>query len=208
MGLEVAQALDPETLAVGLAHRQRITVDEAQRHGHAQPLFGQLGAHGRQIGGFGVLEDLGVDGAQVLRVDVDRARLERLVHHGGVAQALAVFRGAMQPGGLRDDLAEDVRLGEALGAHLERRTLCGRAGSEHDGEGSDQQADECEFHAASCQGFCLQQLHGVSHSNNTSCAPCHSTVRPSSGRCSRPSTTRRKWLPASGPILLAKLQAP
>ena len=48
----------------------------------------------------------------------------------------------------------------------------------------------------------------ASHSNSTSCAPSHSTLRPSAASCACPSTMRRKWLPASGPILLAKLHAP
>ena len=35
------------------------------------------------------------------------------------------------------------------------------------------------------------------------CAPSHRERRPSSGRCSAPSTSVAKWLPASGPALLA-----
>jgi len=45
-------------------------------------------------------------------------------------------------------------------------------------------------------------------SNSTSCAPSHKTLAPRARRCSLPSTMVRKWLPASCPILLAKLQAP
>ncbi len=41
-----------------------------------------------------------------------------------------------------------------------------------------------------------------------SCAPSQSTSRPSSARCSRPSTIVAKWLPASCPALLAKTVAP
>ena len=37
------------------------------------------------------------------------------------------------------------------------------------------------------------------------CAPSQRTRRPSSRRCSMPSTIVAKWLPASGPALLAKL---
>ena len=40
------------------------------------------------------------------------------------------------------------------------------------------------------------------------CAPCQSTSRPTSGRCSRPDVIVRKWLPASDPALLAKCVRP
>ena len=41
-----------------------------------------------------------------------------------------------------------------------------------------------------------------------SCAPCQSTSSPIAGRCSTPSTTVAKWLPASCPALLAKHVSP
>ena len=45
-------------------------------------------------------------------------------------------------------------------------------------------------------------------SKTMSCAPSHSTVRPSSRSCSRPSVTVRKWLPASWPMMLANIVPP
>ena len=58
------------------------------------------------------LQDFPRDGAGVLGVDVDAAALQRLLEDRGVAEARLV-RAA---GGLGEDLAEDVGLGEALGA--------------------------------------------------------------------------------------------
>ena len=57
----------------------------------------------------------------------------------------------------------------------------------------------------------MKPIAVVGHSTSskrTGCAPCQSTCLPSAGRCSRPSVMVRKWLPASWPILLEKLQAP
>ena len=73
-----------------------------------------------------VAQDLGVDGAQVLGVDVDGAGLQRGQHDGRVAQALAMFGRAGRGRGLAQDLAEDVRLGEALGADDQRAARCWR----------------------------------------------------------------------------------
>lgn len=47
-----------------------------------------------------------------------------------------------------------------------------------------------------------------SASKRTSCAPCQITMVPRWRKLSLPSTIVRKWLPASCPTLLAKLQAP
>ena len=77
-------------------------------------------------------EQLEGDGAGVLRVDVDRARLERRVQDGRVAQALLVHR-LGRPRlrrGLRHDLAQDVGLGEALRAYAEVPCDHANAGSE------------------------------------------------------------------------------
>ena len=72
-------------------HRQRVGVLEAQRHRDAEAHRREGAPHRRQVGRLGVLEDLGIDGAGVLGVDVDRAGLQRLEHDRGVAQALAVL---------------------------------------------------------------------------------------------------------------------
>ena len=68
------------------------------------------------------------DGPGVLGIDVDRRGGERVQHDRGVAQSLAVRRGGFAGGKRRllDDLAEDVRLGEALGADVQlgRRHGC------------------------------------------------------------------------------------
>src|SRR5439155_1548119 len=68
------------------------------------------------------LEQLANDGPGVLRIEVDRAACQRLLEDAGVAEAgLVAGRSARRDEGLRDDLAEDVRLGEPLRSDGERR---------------------------------------------------------------------------------------
>ena len=123
MRLEVGQPHDiPGTRIVG-AHRQCVGIVETQRNRDRQP-------HGRQLGvEFGErrnaveFQDFLGDRARVFGVDVDAAGRERVQYDGRIAQSLAVRRACLAGGlsGLPQDLAQDVRLGEALGADAERR---------------------------------------------------------------------------------------
>ena len=70
------------------------------------------------------------------------------------------------------------------------------------------EVDAVELHRAAAEVARLdvvpvRDAHQAS-SKWMSCAPSQSTSRPISSRCSRPSTTVAKWLPASWPALLAK----
>src|SRR5205085_2038559 len=72
------------------------------------------------------LQDLLGDGARIFGVHVDAAGRQRVEHDGGVAEALAVRRAGLAGRDCRlaNDLAEDVRLGEALGADGQGRGTC------------------------------------------------------------------------------------
>ena len=144
---EVADGLDAQLRRLRGGHRQRIGVLKAERHADPQAQRLEIAPHRGQVGRLRVLQDLGVDGAAVLGVDVDRAGLQRLEHDRGVAQALPVLGLGVRRSGLRDHLAEDVRLGEALGADRQRVAVGGvRCRTEQRGERqpqADRQAPAC-----------------------------------------------------------------
>ena len=109
---------DAEPRRGRLGHRERIAVVEAQRHRGLQPAWREPRVQlGERRVAF-LLQQLADDAVPVyFGIDVDRAGGERLLEDAGVAEPLAVLgrdAGLLQR--LRDDLAEDVRLGEALRA--------------------------------------------------------------------------------------------
>jgi hypothetical protein len=150
---QVADARDGLAARGFIAHRQRIAVLEAQRHRHAQPQRAELAAHRGEVGGLCVAQDLGVDRAQVLGIQVDGAGFERLVDDRGVAQARPVLGlRTARAGRLRHDLAQDVGLGEALGAHHESLAAQGgAAGSRRQREPEGQQ-DQTHREGRPCEG--------------------------------------------------------
>ena len=135
MRLEIGQPRDvPSSRVVG-AHRQRVGIVEAQRHRDGEPHRRELGVELGQRRHAVELQDFLGDRAGVFGIDVDAAGRERVQHDGRVAQALAVRRARLAGGlrGLLEDLAEDVRLGEALGADIEgRRRERNRSAGERD----------------------------------------------------------------------------
>ncbi len=120
---QVAERADAERLRALLAHRQRIAVIKAERHRHAEAERRERPVQVREAGIAFQLEDLLGDGARVFRVEVDRAGLERRIENAGVAQAGPVYAAA---GRAQDDFAEDVGLGEALGADGQRFRMDGK----------------------------------------------------------------------------------
>ena len=82
----------------------------------------------------------------VFGIDVDRAGLERLREDRGVSEARLVDRArAREAGSLGDDLAQDVGLGEALGAHAQDGLVRRRRAR---GEARKQENDEDRTHGA------------------------------------------------------------
>ncbi len=135
MRLEVGQARDIRVTRIVGAHRQRIGIVEAQRNTDRQPHWRQFGVEFGQRGNAVELEDFLGDRAGVFGVDVDAAGRERVQHDCRIAQALAVRRTRLagRLRGLRQDLAQDVRLRETLGAHIQRRRReRNRSAREHD----------------------------------------------------------------------------
>ena len=138
---QIGDARDAELLCLRLEHRQRISVVEAERHRHFQAVRREPAVQlGKRRIAF-ALQQFANDRAGVLGINVDRSRRERLLEDPGVAQALLVLggdAGVLQ--GLTNDLAEDVRLGEALRADGERRRR-NRGGACRKRDGPRQNAD-------------------------------------------------------------------
>jgi len=130
---QVREAGDPEPFGVRPAHAERVAVAEAQRHGRREAQRGEPAVDPPQVEPVLRLHDLARDGAGVLGIDVDRPGAQRLEQHRGVAQPRAM-RAARH---LRDDLPEDIGLGEALRADHEglrrRRAAAGRQGERQRG---------------------------------------------------------------------------
>jgi hypothetical protein len=136
VGGQVADPGETEGARPVLAHCQGIGVVEAQRHRYPEPQGGQAPIEGREVGGL-CLEELAAHGARVVRIEIDAAGPDGRKEDGGVAQAPGVghLRLARRAGGLGEDLAQDVRLGEAFGADDES---LGR----HDGGGEDREQEQ------------------------------------------------------------------
>jgi hypothetical protein len=112
---KVGDARNAQALRLRFAHRQRIGVVEAERHRRHQAARRQPAVELLERRVALALEQLTHDRAGVLGIEVDRPAGECLLEDAGVAQALAMHRRpAGSDQGLGDDLAEHVRLGEAL----------------------------------------------------------------------------------------------
>src|SRR5438477_7804418 len=117
---EVRERADPERLRAVLAHRERVSVVEAEPHRDTEAL--------RREGVIEIpdaritvdLEDLPRDRPRVFGVEVDRAGLARGEHDAGVAEARSVLDGDFAFDRPAQHLAEDVGLGKALGADAQR----------------------------------------------------------------------------------------
>ncbi len=134
---EVGEFRDAQGLRAILAHGERIAVVEAERDARLEPLRGERPVQLGKRRTSGQADDLGSDGAGVFGIDVDRAGLERGSDDAGVAEPRLVLTAR----GSRQDLAEDVGLGEALGADLE--AVCGvRRARQRE------QNDDCGFQEA------------------------------------------------------------
>ena len=120
---EGAQGANPQSLGVGGAHGQRVAIVKPQGHGHAQAQRCQGLVHLLQRQRAGALENLLADGAHIFGVQVYLPRAQGLVHDGRVTKPLAHLGrcAGMGRGLLRQQLGQDVRLGEALGAYAQRR---------------------------------------------------------------------------------------
>ena len=123
---EVGHFAHAETLGVLAPHAERIAIAETQRDPRGQSeRLEALVQRGETETLFG-LEDLARDRAGVLRIEIDRARLERLEQDRGVAEPGLVGRADA----LREDLAEDEGLGEALGAYGQVLRASRKAGAQ------------------------------------------------------------------------------
>ena len=127
---------DAELRGLRRRHRQRIGVLETERHADAEADGGQFARIVARSVGCGCFRISASIVPQVFGVDIDRARLQRLEHDRGVAEPRLVLRLRVARRRLRDDLAEDVRLGEAFGSDHQR--AIGRAGSAADQQRDDQ----------------------------------------------------------------------
>ena len=125
---QIGEGADVLAFGVGLAHGERVGVFKAERHARSQAHGAKCAVYvGQQCGLIRIgrlclrqVEDFGGDGAEVVGVGVNAAVLERGKDDGGVTQARYVFGWAALGGGLREDFAQHVRLGEALGADAQR----------------------------------------------------------------------------------------
>ena len=142
MSLEVREPGDALGARVVAAERDGVGVVEPQRHADGKPHRSELGVELGQRRNRLELEDLLGDRAGVLGVYVDAAGGERIQHDRRVAEPLAVRRRCLARGlcALLDDLAQDVRLGEALRADGERRRR-NRGGACRKRDGPHQNAD-------------------------------------------------------------------
>jgi hypothetical protein len=114
------------------AHAEGIAVREAERESGDESLRPELRVDRREVEVLVALQHLARDRAGVLGIRIDGAARKRLVEDRGVAEAGAMDRlRARALHALREDLAEDVRLGEALGADA-KRLLGGRGRREEE----------------------------------------------------------------------------
>jgi hypothetical protein len=140
------------------------------------------------------------------RGDVDDAVAgPHLVRRGAAAVVLPEQAGPAEH-------VEDLLLGELAvdgrrspsRLHLQKRDA--------DPVGADRvtEIDARQSHRAPLQDTDLDLVPVGDHDSSSliACAPCQSTSSPIAGRCSSPSTTLAKTLPASWPALLAKQVAP
>src|SRR5882724_5223164 len=115
MAGKVRELRDAQGLRAVRAHGERIAVVEAKRDARLQALRRERGVDLGKARLPGQAYYFGRHGTGVLGVDVDRAGLERREHDAGIAESRLVLAAA----GARQDLAEDVRLGETPRADLD-----------------------------------------------------------------------------------------
>ena len=98
VGGEVGDAADAERGGAGLGHRDGVAVVEAERRGHAQPPAGERGGELRRRAAGGLAaQDLLVEGAGVLGIDVDGAGEQRAEHDLGAAELAAMSSVGARP---------------------------------------------------------------------------------------------------------------
>ena len=141
-------AADAIALRRCLRHRERISVAETERHRCRKPDGRERAIDIGQRGAGFAAEQLERDRSRVFRIDVDRATFQRGEYDCGIAEPwlegdprLTGFAGC-----LRDDFAEDVGLGKALGADREFR---GKAIAAH--------YETCEYCSRAVTGQRIQQ---------------------------------------------------
>ena len=130
MRLQIRQTGDALAFCIVAAHRQRVRVVEPERDADREPHRTQLLIQLRKRGHRVELQYFLGDRARVLGIHVDVARRERVQDDRRIAQTLLMRRArfARRLRGLPDDLSENVRLGEALRADVQRR--CRRCNGE------------------------------------------------------------------------------
>ena len=126
MSNEVGDAQNGERLSTLLAHRECIAVVKTERHAGREAVASERPVQLLERRLARLVHDLGRDRAAVLGVNIDRARFQRREQDAGVAEARPVLAAARA----RDDLAEDVGLGEALGADAQPLVGAGAAGEQ------------------------------------------------------------------------------
>ncbi len=119
---EVAERAHAERLRAVFAHRERVAVVEAERHRGAEAERRERAVEFGKARVPFELENFLRDRAGVFRIEVDRPGLERCVQDAGIAQARPVHGTVSR--GTDQDLAQDVGLGEALGADAQRLSIC------------------------------------------------------------------------------------
>jgi hypothetical protein len=128
LGHQVGDRADAERLGADLRHGQGVRVAEAEWNRRLEPPWREPGVERLQRRAAVTLQELAHDRAGVFRIEVDGAAGQRPLEDARVAEALPVLRRSsgrhQRP---RDDLAQDVRLGEALRAD-DHRFLLGGSG--------------------------------------------------------------------------------
>ena len=138
---QVGQARDAAPRRFVFTQCQRVGVVETERHRHLELARCQQRIELIQRRVVLPLQHLARNRAGVFGVDIDCTRAQRLFENAGVAQTLLVGGGdAVCLQRLAHDLAEDVGLGEALGANRNGRgRKCGRGSSCDSGADSHKQ---------------------------------------------------------------------
>jgi hypothetical protein len=96
MPRQIRHARDSEDLRTLLRHRNRVGVAEAERHRDAEAVRCKLTPQRLQVCRLAAIEELERERSGVLRIEVDRAVLERCKNDRGVAEPL-MMSGARLP---------------------------------------------------------------------------------------------------------------
>src|SRR5205814_6459068 len=125
MAHEIGDRAYAELVRAVRIHAERIGVVEAERYGNAETMLSDCRVQVLHRCGFTSPEQLEGDRPCIFGIDVDRAAFERGKDNRRIAEP-RVVRGCRFAGlthRLRNDLAEDVRLGEPLRADLDRLAI-------------------------------------------------------------------------------------